>query len=150
MNSFLQRVAVLSLVAGLAVGCGPSRTARDRADPTTVTSADLQNPNESIESVLQRKVPGVVVTRSPDGGIALQIRGAHSLIGADTRPLYLLNGMPFTPGPRGELTGINPYEIESIQVLKGAEAAIHGSMGANGVIVITTKKRQDATLPAPA
>ena len=141
MSSFLRTVALPCLALGVAIGCGPARTSRDRVDPTTVTSADLQNPNESIESVLQKKVPGLVVTRSPDGGIALQIRGAHSFVGADTRPLYLLNGAPFTPGPGGELTGIDPYQIESIRVLKGAEAAIHGTMGANGVIVITTKKR---------
>ena len=150
MSSFLRTVVLPCLAVGMAVGCAPARTSRERADPTTVTSADLENPNEPIESVLQRKVPGLVVTRSPDGGIALQIRGAHSFIGADTRPLYLLNGNPFTPGPRGELTGIDPHEIESIRVLKGAEAAIHGSMGANGVIVITTKKREDASLPDPA
>jgi TonB-dependent SusC/RagA subfamily outer membrane receptor len=105
-----------------------------------VTSKDFQDPNESIEQVLQRKVPGVLVTRTGDGGIALQIRGVSSYNGAVTPPLYVLNGVTFHPGPGGALTGINPHDIESIKVLKGAEAGLYGIEGANGVIVITTKQ----------
>jgi TonB-dependent SusC/RagA subfamily outer membrane receptor len=48
--------------------------------------------------------------------------------------------MPFRPGPDGALTGINPHDIESIRVLKGAEAGLYGIEGANGVIVITMKR----------
>jgi TonB-dependent SusC/RagA subfamily outer membrane receptor len=104
-----------------------------------VTSKDLQDTNEPIEVVLQRKVPGVVVTRTGGGSIAVQIRGATSF-STDARPLYVLNGVQFDPGPGGELTGINPYDIETIKVLKGADATLYGIQGANGVIVITTKQ----------
>jgi TonB-dependent SusC/RagA subfamily outer membrane receptor len=85
-------------------------------------------------------VPGLLVTRAQDGGIALQVRGSSSFKGDDTPPLYVLNGLPFQPGPGGALTGINPHDIESIKVLKGAEAGLYGIEGANGVIVITTKQ----------
>jgi TonB-dependent SusC/RagA subfamily outer membrane receptor len=140
MSSFLRLAALsLSVLAGLSTGCAPASTQRQPADRSTVTSEDLQNPNESIESVLQRKVPGLRITRTEDGGIALQIRGA-SYRGVETPPLYVLDGMPFRPGPDGALTGINPHDIESIRVLKGAEAGLYGIEGANGVIVITMKR----------
>ena len=88
--------------------------------------------------VLQRKVPGLEVIREGNG-IALKIRGQRSFVGDDA-PLYVLNGSPFVPGPDGALSGVDPNAIESIQVLKGAQAGIYGIQGLNGVIVITTKK----------
>jgi outer membrane receptor for ferrienterochelin and colicin len=64
-----------------------------------VTAEDLEkNPGEPIEKVLQRKVPGVVVTRTADGGIALRIRGAMSFDGSDASPLYLINDVPIEVG----------------------------------------------------
>lgn len=82
----------------------------------------------------------MVVTHTADGGIAVRIRGASSIYG-NNQPLYILDGMPFVPGQNGGLTGINPNDIESIQVLKdAAETSIYGSRGANGVILIKTKK----------
>ncbi len=73
--------------------------------------------------------------------ISVRIRGATSFY-AGSGPLYVIDGVPVTPGPGGVLRGINPYEIESIQVLKNpAEtAALYGLWGANGVIVIKTKR----------
>ena len=107
-----------------------------------VTAEDIaRNPGKPIERMLQEKVSGVSVTRTSDGGIAVQIRGTSSLTGTDA-PLYLLDGLPFQPGHGGALTGVDPYSIESIRVLKGADAAIHGIRGFNGVIVITTKKAE--------
>ena len=104
-----------------------------------MTSEDFKNSNEPIEVVLQRKVPGLKVTRTTDGGIALNIRGAASFMGEPATPLYILDGLPFRPGAEGAITGVNPNDIASVRVLKGAEAGIYGSEGANGVIIITTK-----------
>ena len=129
----------LSVLIGLLAGCASGHN-RAPADRSTVTSEDLRDPNESIENALQKKVPGLVITRTGDGGLALQIRGSSSYNGRDTPPLYVLNGLPFQPGPGGALTGISPHDIETIKVLKGAEAGIYGIDGANGVIVITTKQ----------
>jgi TonB-dependent SusC/RagA subfamily outer membrane receptor len=90
--------------------------------------------------VLSGRVAGVVVTRASDGGLAVRIRGSSSIAG-NNQPLYVLDGMPITPGPGGSLTGLNPSDIESIKVLKdAAETALYGSRGANGVIVIKTKR----------
>lgn len=118
---------------------------RDQASVTasTVGAAEIDKaPGESIEKVLEGRVAGVVVSRSPEGGIAVRIRGATSLYG-NSEPLYILDGIPIQPGPNGSLSGINPNDIESIRVLKeAAETAFYGSRGANGVIVIKTKKAQ--------
>ena len=140
MTSSRHIALFLSVFAGLVGGCKAAQTRPAPSSEPSVTSADLSDPNEPIESVLQKKVPGVVVTRTGDGGIALQIRGTSSYNGADTPPLYVLNGLPFRAGPGGALTGIDPHDIESIKVLKGAAAGIYGIDGANGVIVITTKQ----------
>ncbi len=86
------------------------------------------------------KVPGVWITRTADGGIAVRIRGTTSLHG-NNAPLYVVDGLPIQPGPNGSLTGVNPYDIESIQVLKdAASTSMYGARGANGVIVIKTKR----------
>jgi TonB-dependent SusC/RagA subfamily outer membrane receptor len=106
-----------------------------------VTSEDIQrNPGEPIEKVLQGRFAGVEVSRTAGGGISVRIRGATSF-NASTEPLYVVDGIPIQAGPDGSLTGINPYDIESIQVLKDpADTAIYGMRGANGVIVIKTKR----------
>lgn len=113
------------------------------ANAATVGAAEIdKTPGESIEKTLEGRVAGVVVSRSPEGGIAVRIRGATSLYG-NNEPLYVLDGLPIQPGPGGSLSGINPNDIESIRVLKdAAEIAFYGSRGANGVIIIKTKKAQ--------
>jgi TonB-dependent starch-binding outer membrane protein SusC len=129
-----------AMTASLVLACSPARTSPDPdATKPTVTAADLRNPNEPIEVVLQRKAPGLMVTRV-GSEVAFQIRGSSSYTGATTPPLYVLNGVKFSPGPGGVLTGINPADIESVKVRRGADAALYGIEGANGVIVITTKK----------
>jgi TonB-dependent starch-binding outer membrane protein SusC len=125
------------------VAPSPDPSAREPASvsASTVSAADIdKTPGESIEKTLEGRVAGVVVSRSPDGGIAVRIRGATSPYG-NSDPLYVLDGLPIQPGPNGSLSGINPNDIESIRVLKDpAETAFYGSRGANGVIVIKTKK----------
>ena len=133
----------VGLVVAVISGCAHASGTRPTSPPgpATVTSEDIQrNPGQSIEQLLQGRFPGVEVARSPDGGIAVRIRGAASF-NASTQPLYVLDGLPIQPGPNGSLTGINPYDIESIQVLKDpSETALYGMRGANGVIVIKTKR----------
>jgi TonB-dependent SusC/RagA subfamily outer membrane receptor len=131
----------VGLLAGLVAGCASRNVRREPAGNTTVTANDIEkNPNQPIEQVLQAKVPGVWVTRTPDGGVAIQIRGTTSFYGSN-QPLYVIDGVPVQPGPNGALTGVNPYDIESIQVLKdAADTAMYGMRGANGVIVVTTKR----------
>jgi TonB-dependent SusC/RagA subfamily outer membrane receptor len=85
-------------------------------------------------------VAGVRLGRTPDGTLTVQIRGATSL-NSDAQPLYVIDGVPITPGPGGSLSGINPSDIASIEVLKDAASiTMYGSRAANGVIVIKMKK----------
>lgn len=138
----LPRLAVLPLflLTGFAAACAAGQTQREPGARATVTSEDLENPNEPIEVALQKKVPGLIVTRTSEGEIALEIRGGSSFRGADSPPLWILDGMPFNPGPGGALSGIDPRNIESIKILRSAEAGLYGSQGAHGVIVVTTKR----------
>ncbi|GEM67887.1 SusC/RagA family TonB-linked outer membrane protein [Sphingobacterium mizutaii NBRC 14946 = DSM 11724] len=114
--------------------------------------------NTSPEQLLAGKVAGVQVVQSsgePGGGISVNIRGMGS-INASNSPLYVVDGFPidnsvtvggtganFTgmKSARNPLNAINPNDIASIEVLKDASAtAIYGSRGANGVVMITTKR----------
>ena len=136
-------LAFAAVVVGLVSGCAHRTGARATSPPAdpSVTAEDIQrNPGEPIEQVLQSRFPGVEVTRTPDGSIAIRIRGVTSFNGT-TEPLYVVDGIAIEAGPGGALTGINPHDIESIRVLKdAADTAMYGLRGANGVIVIRTKR----------
>ena len=106
-----------------------------------MTAQDLdRQPGRPIEEVLMGRFPGVTVMRTPDGGVAVRIRGTTSIHGSN-EPLYVIDGVAIEPGPGGSLTGINPHDIASIEVLKDpAETSEYGLRGANGVILIKTKR----------
>ena len=115
--------------------------ANPSAQASTVSSDEIsRRPGESVERVLAGKVAGVLVGTNPDGTITVRIRNSTSFMGNE-EPLIILDGVAFSPGANGALTGINPSDIESIRALKdAADLAFYGSRGANGVIVIKTKK----------
>ena len=143
MTSFSMRARLpVGLLVGLGSGCVHRSSTSPPSPPATatVTAEDIQRaPDRSIEQMLMGHFPGVEVTRTVGGGISVRIRGISSFYSSN-EPLYVLDGSPIQPGPNGSLTWLNPYDIESIQVLKDpAETAIYGMRGANGVIVIKTK-----------
>ena len=107
-----------------------------------VTAEDIERqPGQPIEQVLMGRFPGVTVTRTADGGVAVRIRGTTSIRGSN-EPLYVIDGVEIQAGPGGSLSGINPHDIASIEVVKDpVGTAIYGVRGANGVIVIKTKRR---------
>jgi TonB-linked SusC/RagA family outer membrane protein len=91
----------------------------------------------------------VYVTQSsgrPGGaGLDIQIRGLKSLT-ASNKPLYVIDGLPLAPGAEDIMGEINPNDIESIDILKdAASSAIYGARGANGVVLVTTKRGTAAT-----
>jgi len=88
--------------------------------------------------MLEGRFPGVVVSQTSSGGVSILIRGPTSF-SLDQQPLYIVDGVPVQPDRGGSLSWLNPRDIESIAVLKDADAAIYGVRGANGVIVIKTK-----------
>lgn len=93
----------------------------------------------SADRALQGQVPGVAVnarTGQPGEAMMIRIRGGNSLTGGN-EPLYIIDGMPV----EGMTSDINPEDIASMEVLKDASStAIYGSRGANGVVMITTKR----------
>ncbi len=92
----------------------------------------------TLADMLRGKVAGVQVTEVA-GGIQVRIRGSRSLMGGND-PLFVVDDMAIQ-APDGILYHINPRDVESISVLKDASAtAIYGSRGANGVILIKTKR----------
>ena len=101
-------------------------------------------PANSIDGLLQGRVAGVQVVNSsqdPGASSTVRIRGNSSLNGSNA-PLVVIDGFPW--GDAGDLKQINPQDIVSMEVLKDASAsAIYGSRGANGVILITTRKAQE-------
>lgn len=145
---FLSTRSLALLLAGAALACAQHGTPATKASPkptsdATVNAQDIHpGPTEPIEKVLQGRVSGVDVSQAPDGGILVRIRGASSAYNS-ANPLYIVDGQEVQAGPGGSLSGINPYDIESIKVLKDpASLTMYGSRSANGVIVIKTKKAQ--------
>jgi TonB-dependent SusC/RagA subfamily outer membrane receptor len=143
--SFLSNRLVPALAAALLAACASAPKDPQAPAPSstrnTISGEQLQqSPGESIEKTLASRSPGVTIGRASDGSLSVRIRGGSSVSG-NNEPLYILDGTPFTPGSGGALTGINPYDIESIKVLKdAADLSMYGSRGANGVIVIKTKQ----------
>jgi TonB-dependent SusC/RagA subfamily outer membrane receptor len=141
------RIAAEVVVAVVLVGCTHSHPKGGEPAPDTaptgavVTAEDIrQNPSQSLEEVIRSKCPPCAVTVMPDGRVAIQIRGQGTILGS-SEPLYVIDGIPIEPGPGGALSGINPYDIETIEVLtEPTSLTMYGSRGANGVIVITTKQ----------
>lgn len=140
MTAYSSSIQLRLVVLALAAGCATSAPRNAPDNRPQVTAADVaQHPDEPIESLIQRKVPGVVVSKTPTGQITLFIRGARDMDGNPKPPMYVVNQIPMTAGADGVMP-VNPYDIESIKVLKGADAAIYGIDAADGVIVITLKK----------
>ncbi|WP_209402826.1 TonB-dependent receptor [Pseudozobellia sp. WGM2] len=100
-----------------------------------------ERPLARMDQALVGQLAGVRVKQTsgvPGAGFTIQVRGTGS-INASNEPLYVIDGFPLDT--EGQPSNINPNDIESIQVLKdAASAAIYGSRGANGVVLITTKK----------
>ena len=163
----IEDVEVLDEV--VVVGYGTQKKKDLTGAIASVSSEDLgKTPTSSFDQSLQGKIPGVQVTQTtgaPGGNINIMVRGISSISGSNS-PLYVIDGYPIGNGGGGSnmsafannsytangmanstmekinpLSTINPSDIESIEILKDASAtAIYGSRGANGVVLITTKR----------
>ena len=93
---------------------------------------------KDVGQLIQGKVAGLAITNpngDPTGSTQIRLRGTNTIGGANTSPLVLIDGIP------GELGTVAPEDVESVDVLKdGSAAAIYGTRGTNGVILITTKQ----------
>lgn len=144
------------------IGYGTTKKSDLTGSVSSVKAEDLAKTTvTTLEQGLQGRMAGVQVTQgdaAPGAGISIQIRGTNSILGG-SEPLYVIDGIPVTNPVAGQgdlgasegnnriisntnvLATISPSDIQSIEVLKDASAtAIYGSRGANGVVLITTKK----------
>ncbi|WP_018615915.1 SusC/RagA family TonB-linked outer membrane protein [Segetibacter koreensis] len=122
------------------VGYGTQKRTDVTGSVASISSKQITElPLTNFQQALQGRAPGIDVVSNgtaPGSGVTVRIRGRRSF-SAGNDPLYVLDGIPMT----GDMTDINPNDIESMDVLKDASAtAIYGSRGANGVVLITTKK----------
>ena len=138
------------------IGYGEQKRLELTSAISSVGTDLLQQQNNSVESALQGAVAGLNVTQTsgqPGAASIIRIRGGNSITGGN-EPLYVIDGFIVYNDPAATRTGaktsdatldplsfLNPSDIQSIEVLKDVSAtAIYGTRGANGVIIITTKK----------
>lgn len=122
------------------VGYGTQDAESIVSSVSSLEEEDIENLNIStVEQLLQGRVAGVHVITLPNGEFAVRIRGEHTF-GASNEPLYVIDNVPVRLTSGGGVP-VDPRDVARIEVLKGAGAtAIYGSRGANGVILITTKR----------
>ena len=122
----------------IVVGYAPMRKSDFTGSIASVKSEELQKSTATLGSALVGRVAGVEVRQangSPGAGVDIRVRGVNSLT-ASVKPLYVVDGYPVADDDY-----INPNDIESVEILKdAASAAIYGSRGASGVVLITTKR----------
>jgi TonB-dependent SusC/RagA subfamily outer membrane receptor len=136
----LLAAALLALVVGCASGPRPERSPAPGGGQVATADDIQQAPNEPIEKYLAARSAGVIIGRTSEGNLTLRIRGGASSTYGNNAPLYIVDNVPFAPSSDGGLSGLNPYDIQSIRVLKDAtDITMYGVRGANGVIVIKTK-----------
>ncbi|MBL4677644.1 MAG: TonB-dependent receptor [Mucilaginibacter sp.] len=127
----------------IVVGYGTQRKGDITGAVSVVGKKDLdQRPNTQIGNLIEGKTAGVQVVSpsgSPSATLSIKVRGTNS-INAGSNPLYVIDGVPTQ-----DTRSLNPADVESISVLKDASsAAIYGAQGANGVVLITTKRGSTA------
>ncbi|MBP7857227.1 MAG: TonB-dependent receptor [Prevotella sp.] len=136
-----------SLEQVVVIGYGSVKKSDLTGSVTSVKMSDLKStPSNSVEGLLQGRAAGLQVvnaSQAPGAGSTVRIRGGSSLNGSNA-PLVVVDGFPL--GDAGDLKQINPADIVNLEVLKDASAsAIYGSRGANGVIMVTTKRAKSGT-----
>lgn len=157
--SMLKNASILDEV--IVVGYGTQKKSDLTGAVTRISMDEIQQlPATGLEQAIQGRSAGVYITQNsgaPGGAMSVRIRGTGSTISAE--PLYVIDGIPVVNDNAGTsatfeddgggqyssaLTTINPNDIESIEILKDASAtAIYGSRGANGVVIITTRKGKE-------
>ncbi|SFO59095.1 TonB-linked outer membrane protein, SusC/RagA family [Chitinophaga sp. YR627] len=134
------------------VGYGKMKKTDQSSAQVSITSTEVNRTiNTTIDQAIQGRAAGVYVTQNsgqPGGGISVNIRGVNTLSGTN-EPLYVIDGVQMQPATVSygatssvnPLAGINPSDIESLEILQGPSAtAVYGSRATNGVILVTTKR----------
>lgn len=140
LTRFVPRAAIFvgaAILVGAAMlfGC----TSATKAGAVSPDDSTGETTGRGIEDFFVGRFPGVEVARDPSGGITVRIRGASTILGS-SEPLYIIDGARVQSGPGG-LLFLDPGDIKKIEVLKDiGSTSLYGSEGANGVILITTKR----------
>jgi TonB-linked SusC/RagA family outer membrane protein len=141
-------VAEVKLSEVVVIGYGKSSRANLTTAQSSISTKDIEKTvNTTVEQAIQGRVAGVYITQNsgqPGGGISVAIRGTSSING-NTEPLYVIDGVQVqgggTANSSNPLAGLNPNDIEDMQILQGPSAtAIYGSRATNGVVLVTTKR----------
>ncbi|HKG94663.1 MAG TPA: TonB-dependent receptor plug domain-containing protein [Gemmatimonadaceae bacterium] len=121
------------------VGYGTMSRSHITSAVSSIDSSAIENRGAvTIEEALLGRVSGVDVLRTARG-VEVRIRGVNSFYGSSA-PLFVIDGVPLPLGMSSPLAGLSPHDVARVDVLKDASAAaIYGSRGGNGVILITTK-----------
>jgi TonB-linked SusC/RagA family outer membrane protein len=163
----VMQAETIGLEEVVAIGYGSVKKSDLTGSVASIKKEDFnQGAISSIDQAMQGRIAGVQVsqtTAEPGGGLSIRVRGASS-VNAGNDPLYVIDGFPIDNGSmmsstssgskvagvsknsntKNPLNSLNPNDIESIEILKDASAtAIYGSRGANGVVLITTKRGSD-------
>ena len=165
--------AVLALDALVVTGQATTVARRNLANAVASVSGEelTRAPAQTVDQALQGKIPGAVISANsgaPGGGIQVDLRGVSS-INASADPLWVIDGVVMSnvsiasgqnaitqaidgddasvqDNPVNRIADLNPEDIESVEVLKGASAAaIYGSKASNGVIIVTTRRGRSGT-----
>jgi TonB-linked SusC/RagA family outer membrane protein len=145
--NFMMSVDTKSLNDVVVVGYGTQAKSSITGSVASLPIKSIANqPVTSLDQALGGQIAGVNVAQTkgaPGGGVSVRVRGTGS-IGAGNEPLYVIDGFPVSAdfnSTFNALSTINPSDIESIEILKDASAAaIYGSRGSNGVVLVTTKR----------
>ena len=145
---------VLDEVVVTAMGITQEKKTLNFAVQSVDNDAITSGKSSNFVSALQGQISGVSVTNaggSPNAGSQIIIRGISSINSSQSNePLFILDGMPLSGGA-SSMNDINPNDIENITVLKGAAAsALYGQEGANGVIMVTTKRNSSGKVTVTA
>ncbi len=127
------------------IGYGTQRKGDVTSSVASVKAEDfVKGAVKDVGQLIQGKVAGLAITNpngDPSGGTQIRLRGTNTIGGANTAPLVLIDGIP------GQLSTVAPEDVESVDVLKdGSAAAIYGTRGTNGVILITTRQAKGSEI----
>lgn len=125
----------------VAVGYGTQERQDMTGSIASLSAKDLDHLRVGrVEELLMDRVPGLQVSRMANGDLSIRIRGTRSFLG-NNDPLVVVDGTPLGGNAGSTLNMLSPQSIARIDVLKdGSATAVYGSRGANGVILITTKR----------
>lgn len=126
----------------ISIGYGTETKEAFTGSASSLSAADMKDRSaKTVAEMLEGRVPGLQVLKRPNGEYSLRIRGSRSLQ-SDDDPLVVIDGTPIQSGGlRDAFAGLTPQDIERIDVLKDAgSTAVYGVRGANGVIIIRTKR----------